>query len=212
MTRRIDTERRALGKTSSTQLAKRAPAVVTDDGETVVYLPMHALPAWTAFESMYDRYHNQIYQFCLRRLGNSQDAEDATSTIFFGAWTSYSKLKGNDARPWLFSIAFRVVANHFRTRPPTQPLDDACDDYDPAPGPEDRALSNEIGQSLRELLANLSNDERQIIELRLAGFTSAEIGVILGRNPGAVDTAHHRALSRLKRVLVLGKEDRNGSV
>ena len=50
-----------------------------------------------------------------------------------------------------------------------------------------------------KLLANLPENQRELLVLRVAvGLTAEETGQMLGMSPGAVRVAQHRALSRLR--------------
>jgi RNA polymerase sigma-70 factor (ECF subfamily) len=54
----------------------------------------------------------------------------------------------------------------------------------------------------------LSDEQQQIIELRLAGLNGPEIAAALGRSAGSVRTAQHRAIARLRALL---GSDRDGT-
>jgi RNA polymerase sigma-70 factor (ECF subfamily) len=56
---------------------------------------------------------------------------------------------------------------------------------------------------VRELLAGLPDHQRQVVELRLAGMTGAEIAQALGRSRANVDVTQYRAVSRLRTQLGL---------
>jgi RNA polymerase sigma-70 factor, ECF subfamily len=103
-----------------------------------------------------------------------------------------------------------VVADALRARGPDARLDAAAEAVEVAPSLEERALVDEDRCLLRALLAQLSPDQRHIVELRLAGLTSAEIGQALGRSRGAVDVAYHRALVRLRTLLRDGEAGEEG--
>jgi RNA polymerase sigma-70 factor (ECF subfamily) len=68
------------------------------------------------------------------------------------------------------------------------------------PSPEDVVLQDEDRLSVAGLLAHLTPDQRQIVELRLAGLNGNEIAEVLGRSRGSVDTAQSRAITRLRAV------------
>ena len=51
------------------------------------------------------------------------------------------------------------------------------------------------------MLADIPPNQRDIIELRLAGLTTAEVGEVLGMSRGAVKTAQSRAYKRLRDLL-----------
>ena len=80
-------------------------------------------------------------------------------------------------------------------------MDAAAVVVDASPSLEELVLVDEDQRLLRQLLAQLPPDQRHIMELRLAGLTSPEIGQALGRSRGAVDVAYHRALVRLRTLV-----------
>ena len=71
--------------------------------------------------------------------------------------------------------------------------------------PEDHAIAIEQERSLHAALDELPARERQVVELRLAGLTGAEIGKVLGCRTGAVGIAQFRAVRKLRALLWLTK-------
>lgn len=154
-----------------------------------------------AFAALYARYAAPIYGYCYHRLGSRQGAEDATSVTFAKALTSLPSYRGPSFRAWLFGIAHHVVADAHRTRRPDASLDAAAAAVDASPSPEDLAIASEERRQLHALLGQLPLEQRRIVELRLVGLTSAEIGQVLGLRPGTVDVAQFRAIGRLRTLL-----------
>jgi RNA polymerase sigma-70 factor, ECF subfamily len=154
-----------------------------------------------AFAPLYRQYVAPVYGYCYHRLGTKEAAEDATSLVFAKALTALPSHHGGSFRAWLFGITHHVVADALRARGPDEPLDAAVVVIDASPSLEEQVLVNEDRRLLRQLLAQLPADQRQIVELRLTGLTSAEIGQVLGRSRGAVDVAYHRALVRLRALV-----------
>ena len=163
-----------------------------------------------AFAALYDRHVAAVYGYCYRRLGSREAAEDATSLIFTKALAALSTLRGSSFRGWLFGIAHHVVADVLRGTHRDLPLDVADAVWDPALSPEGTALADETHRALAAALTQLSAQQRQVVELRLAGLTSVEIGESLGCSPGAVDVAQHRAVLRLRQLLRAGTIDEEG--
>lgn len=64
------------------------------------------------FAPIYERYAGRVYAYCLRRIGDSQEAEDLTSTIFARAMTGLKGYQGGSVAAWLFRIARHTVVNH----------------------------------------------------------------------------------------------------
>lgn len=76
------------------------------------------------------------------------------------------------------------------------PSDEMPERPDDSLGPEERALLSSDAEWAKKLLANLPENQRELLLLRIAvGLTAEETGQMLGMSPGAVRVAQHRALS-----------------
>ena len=151
-----------------------------------------------AFAPLYLRYFDRIHAYCFRRLGNPDEAADVTSIVFSRALSSLHTFRGDSFRSWLFAIAHNALTDHYRHRRPETSLDDAVRLRDRHPSPEDEAIAHEAQRTVVALLAALPEEQRQVVELRLAGLTSKEIGAVLGKQANAIDQAQYRAMTRLR--------------
>jgi RNA polymerase sigma-70 factor (ECF subfamily) len=155
------------------------------------------------FGSFYRENLDDVYRYCFFRLGTREAAEDATSDIFTKALRSFESYSGRGSRrSWLFSIAHNTVIDLHRRKRPAVPLDDLDEIEDEHDGPEATALNATEQGEVRALLRQLPDSQRQILELRLAGLTGAEIAEVLGRTHAAVKIAQVRAYQTLRRLLV----------
>lgn len=164
-------------------------------------LVAHALADRRAFAPLYTHYLDPIYRYCYRRLDTREAAEDATSQIFTKALAALPAYRGDGFRGWLFAIARNVVMDAYRRPCSTLPLDSVSEPVDRSPSPESLAVTTDERAALRALLAALPEDQRSVIELRLAGLTGAEIAVALGRGTGAIKMLQFRAMTRLRGLL-----------
>lgn len=151
-----------------------------------------------AFAPLYARFLDPVHRYCHRRMGTREAAEDATSLVFAKALAALPLYRGGSFRAWLFAIAHRVVIDEYRATRPTAPLADIDCWADPAPTPEAVALAGEERRSVRRMLSTLPPEQRQLLELRLAGLNSREIAQILGRSHAWVRTNQVRSLARLR--------------
>jgi RNA polymerase sigma-70 factor (ECF subfamily) len=177
------------------------PAADPASGEDA--LVVLAIDDRAAFAALYRLYFDPVYRFCFRRLGGHDAAEDAAALVFakaLAAMPTYRQGKGS-FRAWLFTIAYRVVADEFRGRRPSEPLDAAAWVTDPEPTPEERFLAAEERDRLASLLATLPEDQRRVLELRRAGLSGAEIAQALDRSHAAVKMLQSRAMARLRTLL-----------
>jgi len=146
-----------------------------------------------AFGLLYDRWFDRIYGYCHRRLQTHAAAEDATSQTFLKALAGITSYRPDAVpfRAWLFTIAHNVVVDVYRRGRPTAPLDDAPDIPARETGPEEQALALETQREVHALLDRLTDDQADVIRLRLAGLpveTDDEDLVTLARRLHATTT------------------------
>jgi RNA polymerase sigma-70 factor (ECF subfamily) len=164
-----------------------------------------------AFAPLYLRYADPVYRYCLRRLGGKEAAEDATALVFTKVLSALPGYRpdGPSFRSWLFAVAHNVVVDAERASAPVSGMEAAGAVVDPEPGPEAAALTAEGQREVRALLASVAPDQRRVLELRLAGLTTAEVADALGRSQGAIRATQFRAAVRLRSLLGItpaGKE------
>jgi hypothetical protein len=72
-----------------------------------------------------------------------------------------------------------------------------------ADGPEAQVLQNEVTGRMAKLLHNLPERQREVLILRVVvGLSAEETAEAVDSTPGAVRVAQHRALSRLRNILM----------
>lgn len=164
-------------------------------------LARRAISDRAEFGLLYDRYATNVYRYCHRRLGNRPDAEDATSAVFLRALERLGSYGGGSFPAWLFAIARTTVANRFRERLPDL-LGERDDLLDPAEQPDEAAIASADVSDVAALLSLLPADQREVMELRLAGLTGAEIAEAMNRSVAAIKMLQLRAMKRLRAVAV----------
>lgn len=136
------------------------------------------------------------------------EPEELTNDVFASAFRSLSRFTGDEAafRGWLFTIARnRLVDEHRRAkRRVTTAVSDVYNDYDQRPGGdvEAEALDSLAGEWVRDVLARLSPDQRDVLVLRLvADLTVEQVAAIVGKRPGAVKALQRRGLAALRKIV-----------
>ena len=157
------------------------------------------------FDLLYRRYWKPVTTYCYRQLGNWDDAEDASSASFVAALDNLANFRdrGNSFRAWLFTIVRNEIGMRRRRqiRHPIANLEAAGEVIDPGRSPEEEAERADGQARIAELLSTLPSRERDVIDLRLAGLTTAEIAAALAISLQNVRTAQSRALARLRAAL-----------
>ncbi len=156
-----------------------------------------------AWETLYRRTYARLIAFAYRRLMDRDLAAEAVSDTMLRAVAALSTYSGDDAGfdLWLFGICRHVIADLQRAMYRRQPARLTHHEVEWA-GPAEVLLAHEERVLLRAAFARLDPDEQELLELRVvAGLSSAEVATVLGKHPGAVRMAQHRALSRLRTFL-----------
>lgn len=176
-----------------------APGVGSDPDALVAF---RARNDPEAFGLLYSRYAHRVISYFLLRTGNREDAEDLASQVFVKAFEALPRFRAGQGtvRSWLFAIAHNLAVSHYRSRRTTQPLD-SLELADGSPSLDERAARQDDLARLRRALASLTDDQRRVIELRLAGLSGIEIGKAVGKSHAAVKMLQHRALDNLRHAL-----------
>lgn len=157
------------------------------------------------------RVHPLALRYCRTRLnrlpGDARHfVEDLAQEVCVAVLMALPRYKdtGRPFEAFVFAIAGHKVADLQRAamRHPGStavPSDEMPERPDDSLGPEERALLSDDAEWAKKLLANLPENQRELLVLRVAvGLTAEETGQMLGMSPGAVRVAQHRALSRLR--------------
>jgi RNA polymerase sigma-70 factor, ECF subfamily len=153
-----------------------------------------------AYAMLFERFHDEIYRFATRRLGDPASGQDVAAETFEDAFKSIHRFSWRGARfeSWLYTIARRRIADVLRARARADRASAGAvvvSVRDPATGVIDTIRT-------REAIARLPEGEREVIELRfMEDLDVEETAARLGRSAGAVRVAQHRGLQRLRTML-----------
>ena len=157
-----------------------------------------------ALGAIYDRLAGRVYRFALFRVGSRADAEDLMQRTFLKMIESLPRYqpRGIPFEAWFFRIARNAVIDHLRGRRSSEPLDALADVEGPAPGPAESAELAMEFRRLEDALQQLTPVQQEVIGYRyMAGLSSREIGLIIGKREGSVRALQFRALQALRRSL-----------
>lgn len=156
-----------------------------------------------AWEALYRRTYGPLHSYARRRLPSSAHADDAVSETMTRAINRIDRFtwQGGGIDAWLYGILRNVVLEMGRAagRARGSPSDDHPSS---AGGPLDLVLHREEATHVRRAFARLSEEDQEVLELRVVGQLDAEAaGEVLGKKAGAVRMAQSRALGRLRTLL-----------
>jgi RNA polymerase sigma-70 factor, ECF subfamily len=153
------------------------------------------------FRRLFDDAYRPLLAYALRRTEEAADAEDVVAETMLVAWRRQRDLPtGEEAIPWLYGVARRVLANQRRSRARRRRLE--------------RLLQPLLRQSIHQeeiepvdtviaATRRLPTSDQEV--LRLAAWENlshAQIGTVLGCSENAAALRLHRARRRLREELL----------
>ncbi len=157
------------------------------------------------------RHQGPLYNFCLRMLGQTEDAADVAQETFVQLYSHLDRLDEREPlAPWLFRVARNRCIDIIRRRRtvPLGVVDDSGDSLDALEPADEEPLPDELAEraDLQRLLASaiaaLPPTYGEVVALRYAADRSfAEIAQILDCDEGAARVRFHRAKALLRHQL-----------
>jgi RNA polymerase sigma-70 factor (ECF subfamily) len=177
-----------------------------------------------AIETLFTRYHRQLFQTALRVLGNAEDAEDALQDGLLSAYRNLKRFEGRSQfSTWLTRIVINSALMKRRSAKarPAVSLDDTTHQdelpiaerfADDGPNPEQVYAGTEIREMIDANLEELSPLLRSAFLLReVEGYSTGEAAKKLGVTENTLKArlwrARHQLAERLGRRLRRMKDD-----
>ncbi len=156
---------------------------------------------------LYDRYAKSVYGLALHILKQPQEAEDLTQEVFLTFWrgSSYNPERGSIGQFLMLLARSRAIdklrsrTSRFRFLLRWQQSLWAQISPDP---PLENASHQEVATRVKQALADLSADRRQVLELAYyGGLSQSEIAQQLNLPLGTVKTRSRQGLLKLRQAL-----------
>lgn len=143
-----------------------------------------------AFQALYERYVDRIYDFAYQMVRNRDEAADVTSDTFLKAMESLGSLREPEAfRGWLYTIARNAALSLIGARKRTTHMPD---DFEPTapiptvsiPDPGEQVEAEELRRLVWEAAETLNPRDYSIFEMTVRqGLSSGEVAEALGVKP-----------------------------
>lgn len=155
--------------------------------------------------SCFNQYYDKIARYIYIRLGDGAESEDLASEVFLKAYKSLDSFKerGVPMQAWLYKIAHNLLVDHHRKQSKMKIVHsendlEVTDDNDTM----STAFVNVEFTRVLESLSRLTQEQRQVIELRFfGGLTSEEVGRVMDKSSGAVRQMQSHAIKRLRLLM-----------
>jgi RNA polymerase sigma-70 factor (ECF subfamily) len=146
-----------------------------------------------ALRILYLRYADSVYGYVLGIVRDHHEAEDVTQQVFAKLLVAIGRFddRGTPFLAWLLRLARNQALDDLRHRRPILVED--------PPEQAARVEDSDHADSLRDALAELPAEQREVVMLRhIGGFSPAEIASRTGRSESAVHGLHHRGRQALR--------------
>jgi RNA polymerase sigma-70 factor, ECF subfamily len=153
-----------------------------------------------ALRYLYVHYADHVYGYVASIVRDDFEAEDVTQHVFAKLMTVLPKYEPREVpfSAWIIRVARNVAVDHMRQRraipcEEVRELETHVDD-------DDSSRHRSLG--LRDALATLPEDQRQVVVMRhLIGLSPGEIATQLGRSEPSIHGLHHRGRGALRTAL-----------
>ncbi len=182
-----------------------APAAPQDDDNALAQAAQHNPDA---FAELYQRHLNRVYRYLLVQLGDVHQAQDLTAQTFLAAFENIASYRGQGKFvSWLMTIARNKVADQFRARHVTLPLEAAQQVAAPGPSPEQVTVARLRLEQVARVIPTLTPERAEALTLRFfGGLNSGEVAQVMGKSEAAVKMLVHRAVRDLQERLAYTSE------
>lgn len=160
---------------------------------------------WNA-EQAVEQLAQPLARFVQHLCADTETAADLTQESLIRIAASIDSFKGQSSlHTWAFTIARRVVADHFRSSKHAAamvPIETEPEAPDQQADLESRMIVNEMGACVQDVISRLPEDHRVALILRdLEGFSVAEVANISECTLATAKIRIHRARRQLQQAL-----------
>ncbi|GAC1626620.1 MAG: sigma-70 family RNA polymerase sigma factor [Chloroflexota bacterium] len=160
-------------------------------GGSIAYAPAGGESPEKTLCALMSEHERSLYLFLLVRLGNSEQALDSVQETFLRAFQALRRGRQIN-RQWLFTVARNHAVDSWRR----------CKKVDAGPGAlEQIGVEDTTDQRMivRQIMDQLPRLDRDVLYLHtVCGFTTHEIGGIVGASGAAVRQRLYRARERFR--------------
>ena len=158
-----------------------------------------------AFEELYRRYARRLKGFFFLQLGGDEElAADATHDVFLRAYEARSRYQeGRSVSTWLFTIAYNLCRNHYRSNAYEAQLL-ATLDAEPTSEQQIEVQLDEatLDEALAQVLAELPAPLHQLFSLHYQEeLTIPQVAEIVGIPEGTVKSRLHKTMNIIRKKL-----------
>lgn len=190
----------AIDVSSAAMLTRRTVTTRADHDDDVALLNRYVAGDDTAFAELFDRHHHRLYLYCLKIVGDDQQAED----LMQEAWERVIKLRLKPQRidnpaGFLVTVTRNLCFNHVKQQRRRSFLNTFLDRSDTSVAAHERS---DLSAHMQHALSQLTVEYREVLVLHAyCDYDYDEIAAMLGMNVTAIRMRASRARAQLRTIL-----------
>lgn len=155
-----------------------------------------------AFQQFYRRYERPLFQFVQRYLKNPEEAEEVFHDVMMKVMNHHSvDYLGDSVRGWLYVTARNMALNRIRKKTRGNRVfnqiknesDLFTDDL------ESLKIRSDLTDKVRQRSEKLSEEQREMLQMRLQGMTNREIAEAKNVPEGTIKSRFHAIVNYLRK-------------
>lgn len=161
-------------------------------------------------EKLFHMYYKDIYRYLYSLTHDVSLSEDLTSEVFLEVVKSIATFRGaSDVKTWMFSIARHKWVDYLRKKNRQVEIEVLSDlmgepqelRVNNEKGTEEKYLDKEVIERIYELLEQEPERTRNIMKLRMEGYSFYEIGKSQGISESSARVIYFRAKEKICQIL-----------
>ena len=167
-----------------------------------------------SFNAIVEMYQGQVYAVALRMVRDAALAEDLAQEAFISAYRNLNQYRGGSFKAWLLRIARNATLDALRKsqRRPAESLDENMITFEaelvsPEATPDEAVLNAELGDHIKDVMADLHPDQRMaLVLIDVEGLSYEEAAETMAVSIGTVKSRLSRARGRMREALLADPE------
>lgn len=154
-------------------------------------------------KKIYEEYKQDVFTYLVSLTHDISISEDLVSETFLAALKSIHKFRGESSiKTWLFSIARNKWYEYLRKQKSTISIDDLAFNYLISESNiDDLVVNKDISRKILALLENESPRNKDIILMRINGYSYLEIGKKHNISDSSARVIDYRTKKKIKDIL-----------
>ncbi len=167
-----------------------------------------------SFNALVKMYQNQVYGVALRMVRDAALAEDLAQDAFISAFRNLNQYRGGSFKSWLMRIVRNATLDSLRRTQlrPTDSLDENMVAFESQlvsdePSPADVAENAELGDHIKDVMAELHPDQKMaLVLIDIEGYSYEDAAQAMSVGVGTVKSRLSRARARMRETLMADPE------